>query len=109
MYENDECYNKKEPVIGWAGMRIGGRSKSKSYMRKFKCLGIYKCPMVDCHFVEKPKNPRFGSTKYSSKGGIPPSTKICPTHYCSTELITCNVRWVVTKEPESDSNLFWVS
>ena len=100
VYENNECYNGKEPVIGWAGMRIGGRTKI--YMRKFKCLGIYKCPMVDCYFVEKPRNPRFGCTKYSSKGGVPPSTKICPVHDWSTELITCNVKWVVSKEPESD-------
>ena len=54
-----------------------------------------------CLFVERPKTPRYGNSKYSSKGKLPSSQKFCPTHNCLPIHNPCNIMWKIDTNPST--------
>ena len=91
-----ENSSAKKPVLSWAS-QLRGKGKNKVA----HCLGVWMCPSFGegCYHRHRPACPRYGSSKYSTKGKIPEPKhdELCPIHRKPLILMTCKARWKINR------------
>ncbi|KAI8595362.1 hypothetical protein EDD21DRAFT_420735 [Dissophora ornata] len=87
---------------GWA-MIVYSTKQNKAGKTYYKsCLGVYQCPKSDCTYVERPRVPRNGKSRFSDP--LPPKQP-CPFHGLALKHLACTATLKVT---QGDSDISFI-
>ncbi|KAI8362453.1 hypothetical protein B0O80DRAFT_524762 [Mortierella sp. GBAus27b] len=71
--------------VSWASVVYSHKLTKNGHTWMKSCLGVYKCPVKACPYVERPRVP---TRKYKYAPPLPPKT-LCVKHKCELEHLDC--------------------